>query len=415
MCKDRLFAEAALRRLDTSIHARRRALAAVPAAGDAFLELVHAVRGRTAILARRKVVRDPPDVDRALAAMALHRDDWLRPLATWDPPAGSAWPVLASLAEHLLARYPMARFLASAWRDGDGEVVRLPQHGWYVRLGRGESVRRIGLPIALTRAMAHRFAAAPDHLTMIAGLRWAQVTALGGGEQLARAVLSTRLGRCLENEAAWDEVVRFFVRHPELPLEHVAPIVDFIQDQRFEARAGWRPDGSHGPVLPAWPDFSLKGRTPASVLRLVAAWHEARGVIMARDVVWPRAPIGEFVHVEHVRSPGDDARGSGGETRVWMISELCSRRALCVEGQTMQHCVAVYDFACRHRRSSIWSMQIETRRGRRRAATIRVRLDVLRIVDIRRKLNRQASQTERDIIMRWAAQERLAIGDDVLR
>jgi hypothetical protein len=417
--KHSLFAEAAMRRLDTSIHAVRLSLAGFPGAGDGFLELVHAVRSRTAILARRSLARDQPDTDRALAAMALFRADWQRPLAAWTPPAGSMWPVLASLAEHLFARFPMPRFLASVWRDGDGDVVPLPQHAWYLRLGRGESLRRIGLPIELTRAMAHRFTAAPDHLTMIAALRWAQVTTLGGSEPLARAVLATRLGRCLENEAAWEEVVRFFARHPELPHEQIGPLVEFIQHQRFDARMGWRTDGSYGSVLPPRPDFSLKGRTPASLLRLVAAWHEARGAITGPDVAWPRAPIGELAHVEQLPPPGEAAREqdeqSRSEMRVWTISELCSSQALWSEGQALQHCIRVYADACRHRRSSIWSLQVETRHGRRRVATIRVRLPARRIVEARRKLNRWPSQTERAIIARWAAQERLVIDDEAYR
>jgi len=46
---------------------------------------------------------------------------------------------------------------------------------------------------------------------------------------------------------------------------------------------------------------------------------------------------------------------------------------------------------------------------------IRVRLPVRRIVEARRKLNRWPSQTERAIIARWAAQERLVIGDEAYR
>jgi hypothetical protein len=127
-------------------------------------------------------------------------------------------------------------------------------------------------------------------------------------------------------------------------------------------------------------------------------------------IAWPRAPIGDFVHVEQVRSPEGD--GDAGDARVWTITELCSRRALWAEGQAMQHCVRMFAEACRGRRNSIWSLQVETRRGRWRAATIRVRLAGRRIVEDRRKLNRRPSQTERSIIARWAAQERLALADD---
>lgn len=416
MCKERLFGEAAKRRLDHAIHASRAVLASRGEIVEPYDQLLAAVRSRTPILSRRGASRDRPDVNRALVAMALHVADWLRPLESWRPKGGSAWPVLASLAEHLFASFPMPRFLGSVWLDGHGVAERLPQHEWYKQLGRGESVRRIDLPIRLTRAMAHRFLQAPDHFTVTHALRWAQVITLGGSDELVAALLATRLGERLENEADWEDVIRFFVEHPELPAEQVGPIVDFVQQQRFEVRDGVRPDGSFGPVPPPRPDFTLKGRTPAALLRLMAAWHEALGKHVEPEVTWPPAPLKPFQRVERISRPprAHDPRGQAApdeEVRVWTISELCSSRELVLDGRQMHHCVATYVRACRFRLSSIWSLQLETRNGRCRLLTIEVQLATRKIVQARRKYNGWPQAAELALMAEWAAREGLVVGE----
>jgi PcfJ-like protein len=453
VCTENCFGEAALRRLDASIHASRSTLAPFDGVVAAYDRLLQVVRSRSVILARRTAHRRRPDVERALAAMALHHADWLRSPEDWQPPAtASEWPVLASLAEQLFARFALPRFLASAWRAGEeageGAVARRPEHEWYKRLGRGESVRRIGLPLPLTRAMAHRFLQAPDHFTMIRALRWAQVLTLGGSDELAVALMPTRLGRCLENEGYWEEVIRFFVQHPELPTEQLGPIVDFVQHQRFATRAGVAPDGSYGWLPPPRPDFTLKGRTPASLLRLVAAWHDVLGTGGEPYLDWPRAPIGELRRIErgpraesargprvenargpraesvrvpraesaqHAESAGGGGASPAEEVRIWTISELCSSHALLAEGQAMHHCVRTYVTACRNRHSSIWSLQLETRRGRSRLLTIEVRMPARRIVQARRIYNGWPEPTEAALMAQWAAQEKLVIGDEIRR
>jgi hypothetical protein len=81
--------------------------------------------------------------------------------------------------------------MTSVWFDlPPGEV--LPQHRWYKHLGLGHSIRTAGLPLRLTKAMAHQFTQAPHHYTAIAAVRWAQVRDLGGCEALARAVPGLR-------------------------------------------------------------------------------------------------------------------------------------------------------------------------------------------------------------------------------
>jgi hypothetical protein len=399
------FGEAVKRRLDLSVHLARAALAVCPQHLLAYDSLLAVVYRNSTLLARRGL-SGGPDVHAGIVQLATHAADWIRPVGTWRCPARSRWVQFASLAEHLLAHFAMPRFMASVWLV-EPEARTTAHQDWYKRLGRGESIRRMGLPIRLTRAMARRFLCAPHHLSATEALRWAQVLGLGGSPMLAAAVTSTRLGRELANEGFWETVVRFLVNNPDLDLAQVGPIIDYLHHQRFEGVMGIGPSGEYGPLPPRQPEFSMKGRTTASLMRLVAAWHRELGRTHAARVSWRRSEVQEFESIERVLvRAADDVRT---EMRVWSIRELCSAEALRADGSAMHHCVAMYAYKCLSRRSSIWSMQVETQRGRRRVLTIEVDRARRRVVQARRKCNALPSEAERAILLGWARREGLAV------
>jgi hypothetical protein len=233
-------------------------------------------------------------------------------------------------------------------------------------------------------------------------LRWAQVLGLGGSKALARAVVGTRLGKVLGNEEFWESVLHFFINHPSLDLAQVGPVVDFLQHQRFEWKEGVSPGGVFGKQPPPRPDYTMKGRTVASILRQVEEWHKELGQEANQSsITWRHAPFKEFRLVQ-----GEEALGN---MRVWTITELLTSRALFLEGQAMRHCVATYKENCVRRQTSIWSMQVETQRGRQRALTIEVDISKRTICQVRGKCNRLPSVNERAIVERWAAVEGLQV------
>ena len=293
--------------------------------------------------------------------------------------------------------------MTSVWFDlPPGEV--LPQHGWYKHLGLGQNIRTAGLPLRFTRAMAHLFAQAPHHYRAIAALRWAQVQGLGGNVALARAVVGTRLGKVLENEDFWESVLHFFVNHPSFDLSQVGPVVDFFQHQKFEETEGISPEGVFGKLPPPRPDFSMKGRTVASVLRHVEEWHKQLGQDRNKTcLTWRHSPFKDFRLVE-----GSEALGN---MRVWTITELLTNRALFLEGQAMRHCVAIYAVGCARRHTSIWSMQVENQQGRHRVLTIEVDLLRKTVCQARGKANRLPKAVEKEIMERWTMQEGLKVAE----
>jgi hypothetical protein len=59
------------------------------------------------------------------------------------------------------------------------------------------NIRLAGLPLDLTKRMAHVFTLAPGHFSIEQALRWSQVVGQGGADELAHAVLQTPLGGVL--------------------------------------------------------------------------------------------------------------------------------------------------------------------------------------------------------------------------
>jgi PcfJ-like protein len=406
MRREGSFRQDAKQQLDASIHAARSLAKGRNGALPAYERLLRHVQSRTSLLRPTDQVRDGKTLlNGGLLALALHHADWLRPVEAWLPTTHKAWPQFTSLAHHLFSRYTVPPFMTSVWFDQPpGEF--LPQHGWYKHLGLGQSIRTAGLPLRLTKAMAHLFTQAPHHYTAVAALRWSQVRGLGGDEALARAILGSRLGKVLENEEFWESVLHFMVNHPSLDLAQVGPVVDFLQHQKFEWREGVSAEGVFGKLPPPRPDYTMKGRTVASILRQVEEWHKQ----LSREphqpsLSWRHSPFRDFRLVEGSETLGD--------MRVWTISELLTGRALFLEGQAMRHCAATYSERCAKRRTSIWSMQVENQRGRRRVLTIEVDLPKRTICQARRKCNRLPKAVEREVMERWAAQEGLKVSESI--
>jgi hypothetical protein len=399
------FRQTAKRQLDDSIHAGRSLAGRHDGALSAYERLLRQVQTRTNLLRPSDRAADSRNaLNAGLLALALHHAGWLRPVETWFPTRQNTWPLFTSLAHHLLALYRVPAFMTSVWFDlPPGEI--LPQHGWYKLLGLGRNIRTAPLPLRFTRAMAHLFGQAPHHYSAIAALRWAQVCGLGGDEALARAVVGTRLGKALENEAFWESVLHFLINHPSLNLAQVGPVVDFLQHQKFEWREGVSPEGVFGRQPPPRPDYTMKGRTAASILRQVEEWHKQLGQGTNQpSLTWRRSPFKDFRLVE-----GSEALGN---MRVWTITELLTSRALFLEGQAMRHCVATYAERCACRQTSIWSMQVENQRGRHRVLTIEVDLHKRTVCQARRKCNRLPQAVEREVMERWAAREGLKVPAD---
>ena len=131
-----------------------------------------------------------------LKNLATRQVHWMRPLEAWHPdPKSRNWrPVFRSLTQHLLTLYPVPGFMDSVWDISSGpEAFR--QQAWYIRVGRGTSIRELDIPVPLTRRMEHFVRRAPDHYTLWQAFRYGEVRGLGGSEHLAREIAVGFLGK----------------------------------------------------------------------------------------------------------------------------------------------------------------------------------------------------------------------------
>ena len=160
------------------------------------------------------------------------------------------------------------------WFDGN-----VTHQNWFKHIGTGQNIRTapdIPIPAHEKRWHSH-FLKAPRHYTIEEALRWGQVHALGGDRYLADALRGTRLTGTLSNDGFWLNVIRFFIANPMLDVSHVHPIIDYIWHQKYENRRVFVERGVAREIGPAQPNFSMRGRTPETLLRHVDEWHGELG------------------------------------------------------------------------------------------------------------------------------------------
>ncbi len=347
--------------------------------------------------AKTKFFRDARYV-RAIVGLALHRVSWMRPLAQWAPSSHNVERQFSSLARYLFAKYDVPEFMNSAWYQGNRR-----HQEWFIHIGKGNNIRTArSLPVTMTKKMAHHFMQAPSDYTVNAALRWAQIKALGGNHVLVNAINETRLSRNFKDEEFWLGVFRFFIDNPMLDYQYVNPIVDYIWNQKYENRAEFVGRGVVRDIGPAQPNFTMRGRTPESLLRQVDEWHrqlgrEARG----GNFQWKKSGIGEYKFVEGNRNSGN--------MKIWTIRELLSSKELIAEGRQQGHCVASYARSCYRGMSSIYTMDVRNKFELTKTVTVEVNIQHREVCQVRGKRNRPASATEMAVIRRWALKEDLKI------
>jgi hypothetical protein len=394
MSVDTRFSSHAKRVTDEAVSGAYATLAACERAP--FADLLAALRTRA-------TVRSSPAVVRVARNVARFAGWYVRPLSSWRGAEGTIYPVVHSLAQHLLARHQVPRFLASAWYGGEsaGDVAK---RRWFIAHAAGKPFRELDLPLPMTRRMESIFLGSPDHLGVEAALRRAEILSLGGKEALVNAVLATRLGADLDNGTFWRTVMEFFVRLSDgLDPPAVGPIVDFLQAVRHERVEVVTEDGVRL-VDPPEPRFSIKGRTLASVQRLVEAWHRKLGAGPTGALAWSRSRLRPLAFEEPPREIDDPPVR-------WEIVELTSSAALVREGYVLRHCVASYARQCLWGFSRIWSLRrIESpSQVARSVVTIEVDPHARAIVQARGFRNGAPSPQARRLMTLWARRESLTI------
>jgi hypothetical protein len=337
----------------------------------------------------------------AVANLSRFSDQFVREPETWGGFSGCLPGAIASLAQHLFGRYRVPAFLAKAWYAIDERADR--KREWYVAHALGRSFRSAAPELRMTRAMENAFLKTPDHLEIEAGLRRAELVALGADASLVEAVMATLLASETGHAEFWRSFLLLLISgRSKLELHQVGPMVDFlhaIRHQRMEAA------GENGTVMiaPPRPDFSLHGRTLPSLMRLVRAWHQGLEMPGGSDFVWRASTQKGMSFAVQPQDP---------EAPVvrFEILELTSAASLAWEGRRLRHCVSTYAHKCLLRKASIWSLRRFVGDGAGQPiATIEVDLKKQRIVQVRGSRNRWVTGAPERYVCEWARRERLSI------
>ena len=297
-----------------------------------------------------------------LAALAHHYRRWVRQPETWRSTVQrnglpQAIDQFGSLARHLVAEYDVPSFMDEVWFVEHGDEA-LRRQEWFIRMGQGGSVRELDFPIHLTRRMAHSFMQGRNRDSVDHNLRWAQVLGVGGDQELARTVLSTRLGRHLDCDAFWSTVVLFLATNPLIDPAQVGPLIDYVHNMRFAPRRVVREGGGVDEAPPPQPDFTMKGRSATKLLRQVDAWHGH--LTRVQNVLFQSWQPSGLRPLEL-----EDETPELGAVR-WTVQELRSSWELAAEGTAMGHCVVSYSDQCADGHTSIWSIGLQREGGLQR-------------------------------------------------
>lgn len=299
-----------------------------------------------------------------------------------------------ALVDHVFVAYPVPLFLYQAVLTQEGRIQVLGgdhrncrasqwHRDLFLAAAQGRSVAKL-LVDRLNKRETHWFLQAPIGNSITQNLFWAKCAAAGVPqrtcqfltERLMVGGVAQRLGDRLA------DVLRFYAQFADAMTEYTrAEVTDFVR------------------AMADNPEFSFKGRTLGSMIKLSREWHRtfysgrvARYQSWAgRFPIWERQEKGILVRA----------------------LELTNNRALAEEGRKQHHCVFTYTWQCAHGTTRIVSLRwfAKDENGADRIVK-RLTIEVSRneeVVQVRGSLNRAPSDAELKTLNTWAGDNGLRV------
>jgi hypothetical protein len=297
------------------------------------------------------------------------------------------------LVRFVFARYPVPAHLEQVWftpvEDDyvDRDVSRpspfqfhkrrVPDlRRWYTVATQGGSLFKADAHRFLTKQETHHFLKAPHSILSSKQAFWYAVArAAAESDDIALKISRSKIAAYSIASSYWKEIARFFAWNP-VPVPALDDLADYLLAARQEDR-----------------NFTLKGRTLASLERKMKDWHrDLRREKAITGGAWAGSPLPDV----------DYAAGSEENPAIWRFRQIKTGNALFQEGTRMHHCVVAYKWACESGNVSIWSLTSEFPIGRvNRGVTMEITKDG-RIVQCRGFGNRLPHGNEVTMVKRWA-------------
>lgn len=297
------------------------------------------------------------------------------------------------LVDHLFGRYPAPAFLYQPVLRGDNRLVdqryvypgygckeRVLHRDWLLAVLRGESLAK-KMKDVLTKKEVHWFLRAPAENTVQENLFWAKCATAGiPGTMCQFLVENLWTPDCERMMAArLADILRFYATYQQnlrgYELRNMTDYVRAVIQNR---------------------NFSFKGRTYGSMVKLAHDWHRTSyvGVIHER-LSWKAS----FTKVWETMHEGCHVR----------FIELTNNRGLAEEGHKQRHCVFLYSRSCESGHTAIVSMRFTMDHRETRRLTIEVNLQKRSVVQVRGFANREPMDSELKLIRKWAGEHGIAV------
>ena len=335
----------------------------------------------------------------ALLWVMVEMGGMVRPFETWKPPKSKDMLViLKSLFVHLFVSYRLPRVVVKSL----GRILYYENvNSWKVQLllglsaGKGlHQLRLRKLSIPRNSKSNFYFYQAPEGYTMIQALAWAKLRSSKIGYSISNILARKLYGKdSYQQWPSWmSELTGFLERHPNMTSSEINQLLDFLIYQKIRRYSLKIPKSTYYvDIDPLFPDLSLKGRTLASVQRLMEKWQEYLSVLKMTGANG-NLPNSKFKGFTHRMTNG----------RVYTFKQILTIKDLIMEGKRMNHCVGQYVPECMRGDSSIWSLQLRLpNRKIKKVLTIEVLEKEARICQAHGMCNRNHSKEEDEALKAW--------------
>ena len=313
-----------------------------------------------------------------LNQLELNKSFFVRDPKKWVSKSVNVEVQYKDFIKHCLEKYYVPGFLYNCFLDKDEEVF----FPWYMCVAQGSSLIKQASNY-LTRKEVNIFIKQRNNMTISYNILLSKLLFMNLDKGMAhKIILSLRRFDIIGDIDSFNYICEYFniLKNSELNNNiNFGFVSDYLRSKLIAYSRN---------------EFSLKGRTLNSLIKLSDEWHQRRHIVKSNGFVqWTPANIPDFEHIEYI--------DKNKTPLIWRIRQLCSSKDLFNESSKMHHCVSSYVSSCLSGQCSIFTMETDMLGCVEKLLTIEVTKNK-RIVQVRGKWNRKSTNKEDSIINKWS-------------
>lgn len=248
----------------------------------------------------------------------------------------------------------------------------------------------------LNRKQNFYFYQAPKEFKFPQAINWVKLRAIGYSERVATNLVELGFGKKIK-EIDSNDIISFMNNNSIMIDSEINAILKFRIEQNqntISVNSGFHNMNINLP--PLFPNFSLKGRSINSVLKLIDKWKEH---VKLKS---------KALNFGELKKSNVLTFSKELDFKIIKIEQILTSSDLIREGHQMQHCVGSYISRCWNGHNSIWSLtEYYKNGGSRKLLTIDLDESNKKIIEVKGKLNRLPKNEEQGWVKEWTNQEKL--------